>query len=145
MQAGQVGVCRQVQNLKRKCKTTYGADSVRSAWQYHVDGALGELAFSKWKGMFYDGAIGDYSAKDVGQYQIRTTTWPKGKLLLHDRDLDDDIFVLALAHDCPTIYLAGWIPCSEGKIKQYWEEKTGRPAYFVPQESLNPMDELPNL
>tara|TARA_Y100000310_G_scaffold191013_1_gene191013 strand:+ start:2173 stop:2637 length:465 start_codon:yes stop_codon:yes gene_type:complete len=139
--AGLVGVSRQVKGLKKAGR--YGVNNEKTGWQIHCDGACGEMAVAKWSGVFYDGALGDFEAKDAGKYQVRTNPNDWGDLILHPRDNDDDIFILVLSHESPVFYLRGWLYGREGKKKEYWRDGTkGRPAFFAPQEILRDVAEL---
>ena len=147
--AGLVGVCRQVSGFVRDVqagrdtqKGKYGVNNAVNGWQYNCDGAMAEMAVAKHFGVFYDGAYGNFKAKDVGELQVRSTSLKRGSLLLHDSDLDDDRFILVLTFEAPVLYLCGWCYGREGKQEQYWRTDTKRPAYFYPQNFLRSMDTI---
>ena len=140
-QAAMVGVMRRLQNLQRNTNAAYGiADAV--AWQHDIDGALGELATAKALGRFWSGSIGHWRADDVYTLQVRTTGNLRNRLILHDADEDEKIFILCCG--CvPKYSLRGWIRAYDGKDQRFWNDPTGgRPAYFVPQSALRPMSDL---
>lgn len=143
--AGLVGVSRQVKGVKKK--GTYGVKNFKDGWQNNCDGATGECAIAKWLNVFWDGALGDFRAKDVGgRYQARTTPYDWGDMILHPDDADDDVFILVLSHNAPAYYLKGWVYGREGKLEKYWRDgEKNRPAFFVPQGMLEPMSTLPGL
>ena len=144
LMAGMVGISRQVKNLSRGVRDRYGCDSSQWGWQNHCNGACGELAFAKWKGKYWDGAMNDFAAPDVGAYQVRTSAKANQSLILHPGDSDDDLFVLVLVHALPICTLAGWIPGGAGKHGKWWTtEGVRHPAFFVPQSALLPMEQLP--
>lgn len=141
--AALVGVSRHVKDMARIGKA--GQDKRVRGWQDDCDGACGEAAVAKWLGVFYDGALGDFAAKDAGHVQVRTTPRASGCLIVRDHDADDDIYILVLSHDAPNFILAGWIRGCDAKQGEWRDAKgTDRPAaFFVPQEALKVMDEFP--
>lgn len=143
MQAAQVGIMRRIQNIKvgRAERPTYGLGQ-DGAWSCDIEGAAGEMAVAKWRRSYWSGAIGDLAAADVAKLQVRTTTHPTGRLVLHDRDDPEAVYVLARGV-APSFELVGWLRGKDGMRKEYWQDPTGkRPAYFVPTEALLPMGDL---
>ena len=139
--AAQVGVMRQIDNLVKGRRDAYGA-SRSNAWSMHIEGAAAELAFARWINLFWSGSIGNLKADDVGTFQVRTSLQHGGRLILHEGDKEDRIFVF-LTGSMPEFHLRGWILCRDGKKPEYWSDPQGsRPAYFVPQWVLNPMWKL---
>lgn len=141
LQAAMVGVTRQITNLRDGRQDAYGAQK-DLGWQLHLEGACGEMAFAKYAGIYWSGALGNLSADDVGEFQIRTATRPTDSLILHPKDPDDRIFVLLIG-TAPTYQLRGWIHARDGKNTRYWRDPLGnRAAFFVPQSALKPMRQL---
>jgi hypothetical protein len=134
--AGSVAVQRYAQNLARGKREMFGAED-RFGFQYMMDGAMGELAVAKHLNIHWNGSVGDLMAKDVGRLQVRTTRMPEPALILHDKDPDEDVFVLVRLH-ANRAQIAGWVYGFEGKQKRYWSAGKGgvRPAYFVPTDGL---------
>jgi len=132
--AAQVGIQRQVQNLKNGAKPAYGAGRDND-WQLNIEGALGEMALAKFLGVYWDGK-GEMRDPDVGNVDVRTTPKPNNRLILHTADPDDRRFYLLTGYNGEYIVrgsIMGW----EGKHDKYWTDPgTGRPAYFVPQQAL---------
>jgi len=138
--AALVGTRRQIQNIFGGRKDAYGAD-YEDGWTSHIEGAAGEIAVAKWGDKFWNGNIGDLKADDVGSWQVRTTTWQNGCLILHpDKDADDKVFFLATGL-APTFFLRGWLRARDGKKEEYWSDpqRRNRWAFFVPQSKLRPM------
>lgn len=127
-------VRRHVQNKFSGRKPRYGLTGV--GWNEGMVGALGEAAVAMFFNVYWSGAIGDLGAKDVGRLQVRTRTEQWHNMILHEADNDDDYFVL-VHYDAPRFHIAGWIQARDGKRPEFWQEKTGRPCYFVPTEALN--------
>jgi len=140
--AGNIGIKRSAYNLKRKVKPKYGADYL--GWNLSVEGALGEFAV----GVAIDEPwncypIGDYTAKDVGIYQVRTTRREDLGLRINRSDDPEDIFIGVVGEN--GIYkIMGWIYGGEGQKPKYWRAPVvGRPNFFVPFEYVHGMSQLP--
>jgi len=143
MQAAQVGVLRQVQNLRLQREPRYGAGDA-GGWEKNIVGTLGEMAVAKWLNQFWSGALGDLKAADVGLLQIRATVHGT-HLLLHPADADEQIFILVTGLP-PVLRLCGWCRGREGKQQRYWRDLAGgRPAYCVPQAALRAMAQISRL
>ncbi len=109
-------------------------------WGVDIEGAIAELAFAKWCGVYWPGSTDpDRDDGDVLGYGVRSTTHEHGCLLLHECDADAREFVLLIG-ESRDWYVAGKLKASEGKRSSYWRTDTGRPAYFVPQAVLEPFD-----
>ena len=132
--AAQVGIQRQIQNLKNGAVPAYGAGS-KNDWQLHVEGALGEMALAKCLGVYWDGK-GKMRAPDVGECDVRTRSKHSYELIVHDRD-DDDRYIYLLTGGNGQYIFHGGIYARDAKQKRYWKDPAGgRPAYFVPQAHL---------
>jgi hypothetical protein len=135
LMAAQVGLMRQVQNLKRDVKEKYGAQP-NTDWQLNIEGALGEYALSKYLNLHW-GGCGDYQSPDVGIVDCRTSGRDNARLCLHPKDKDDRIYFLLTGMN--GLYtVRGWLFARDGKKKEFWADPTGknRPAYFIPQDRL---------
>lgn len=143
--AAMVGLMRQIQNLFAGRDDADGA-SPESGWQYHLEGAAGEMAFAKWADKYWSGNLGNLKADDVGMMQVRTRSRHSYELIIKERDPDDRIFVL-LTGLAPHFRLRGWIWGWEGKCKEWYGDicRNGRPNYFVPHAALHPMHMSPRL
>lgn len=153
--AATVGVQRSVQNIIEGRNNRYGCDN-DVCWQRSVTGAIGECAVAQHQRVSWDGAIGNYAAKDAGLYQVRCSEYPMAKLCVHPTqdergkkgDADEDVFILALAHALPRVFLVGWLFGHEAKRPEWWGEVKpgfGRKAFFAPHEALHPIETLPDL
>lgn len=134
MFAGFIASARHAQNVVVGRRETYGAAG--NSIEPHFIGALGECAVAKHLDRFWSGSLGDLKASDVGRIQVRASTHKNPSLILHDRDNDDDVFIL-VSITGHTATLHGWLYARDGKRPEYWQTFTGRPAYFV--KNLNPM------
>lgn len=132
--AAQVGVQRQVQNLKTGACPAYGAGN-KNDWQLHIEGALGEMALAKHLGVYWDGK-GQMRAPDVGECDVRTRSRHSYDLIVHDRD-PDDRYIYLLTGGNGQYRFHGGIYARDAKHECYWKDPAGgRPAYFVPQAAL---------
>lgn len=114
----------------------YGANA-------HLVGAFGELAFCRWRGIYWPATVdAPKTAPDIPpDIQVRTTVYRDGCLLLHRDDIPEHRYVLVVA-DVPRYWLIGWMWGRDGMRDEWWRDPTGRaPAYFVPQDALAPLGE----
>lgn len=139
--AASVAIERQIYNLFRPgLKNTYQAPP-EQAWAFHIQGALGEKAVARYYGLPWPERIGDYHARDVGGLQVRSTSLEDGCLIVHDRDKNDDPFILVTGSG-PRFCLRGWLLGYEAKQPFYMRSGVRHGAYFVPIEDLRPMASL---
>ena len=104
----------------------------------HIQGVLAEQAVAKLTGRYWTG-LGKIRNEDVLGLQVRSVDQPHKRLLLHQSDADDDIFVLVIVDrvrfDRPNV--VGWIRGRDGKQPGYKTElQPGRPCYAVPNCKL---------
>ena len=141
-QAAVAGSMRQCEAIKNNLAYAHGANPDH-AWHLHIEGALGEMAVAKGLDVYWTGKNKLRGIDVGGRFEVRTR--PKGNydLILHPADSDEAIFVLVVGR-MGKYTLRGWIFGRDGKKEEYWGDKynTGRPAYWVPQRALAPMDEL---
>lgn len=141
---GGAGIARCAHALEARRVGAHGFDRHDERWQIDVEGLLSEYAAAKGLGLPYEPTVGmlDTLLGDIGPgLQVRSTKYPKGSLLVHDKDDDDHAFILVTGRY--GIYdIRGWIFAKEGKKKKYWKTYKERGAYWVPQEALRPLDTL---
>ena len=136
--AALVATKRQASNLCKRRPDAHGAKP-DAGWSLHIEGACGEMAVAKWAGKYWNGAIGDLKADDVGKLQVRTRSNHAYDLIVHRSDPDDRAFVLVTGL-APHFILRGWIWGRDAKRDEWWRDPAGgRPAFFVPQAALRPM------
>ncbi len=137
IQGAFVASMRQIENLGKGRREAYGCTENKD-WQFHAEGALGEMAFSKARNVYWCGAHA-FRGDDADDWNVRTRSLDWYDLLLHPDDPDDKPFALLTGMN--GIYLIrGWIWGGDGKNSVWWGDKAknGRPAYFVPQSALTP-------
>lgn len=136
---------RRIMNMKKRLPGRYGAPEGEGSEELDLIAARGEMAVAKALNLYWAGTVGDYGAVDVGgavEVRSRTKNWHS--LILHPKDRDDLPFVLADVSEPPDVRLAGWIYAKDGKLKKFWLDPSqkNRPAYFIDQKYLRPMEDL---
>ena len=135
--AANVGVTRRVSSLKRKLPITAQWDHL---WEGDIVGAIAEYAFCKGMGLFWNMSVNLGKVEDAAGYHIRSTSHPKGHLLIRKYDLDGR-YALVTVHGM-TCTIVGYIHTSDAKNERYYKENenTDNGTYWVPQSDLNEME-----
>lgn len=134
------GCLRRANAREKNRQNYYGAQSADSEL-LDIIGAVGEACVAKHLNQFWAGA-GVFRGGDVGRYQVRSTTYESGHLVLNRNDYDGTPYILVCVNS-GVGKIRGWIYASEGKHAKYWKDMSGRgPAFYVPQSALRPIDEL---
>lgn len=140
--AAQAGTRRRIEALRLGRVPVYGDTKVHAEWGVDIEGAAAEMAVAKSFNLFWTPVVREPKELDgdVGfglqALQVRSTPRDNGRLILHDRDADDAVFVLVTGR-LPEFHIRGWTTGREGKQARFQHPGDGRPAYFVPQESLH--------
>jgi hypothetical protein len=141
--AANVGVMRRASNAVKQIQPRYGASNGAGSWEMDIVACQAEFAVAKYCNLFWDGAVNNFSARDVGGLvDVRSRTKSHYQLILHPADPDNVPFVLVFGAP-PIFELSGWLFARDGKIDKFWSDPAGgRPAFFVPKDVLRPMPEL---
>jgi len=136
-----IGVARRLASIKRG--ETNKVQNKDFGWHSDIEGACGELAVAKFLGVFWDGSINTFKSADIGMsLQIRHTQHEDGCLILRSGDATTDTYILVTGSH-PKYEIRGYIAGYEGMIDDFIKDPNGKyPAWFVPQENLNPISEL---
>jgi hypothetical protein len=135
------GALRQADNRFGNRKHKYEGDR-RYSEQMHLSGVVAEACVAKHFNLFWLG--GQRGGKDVAGCEVRAKMASEHRLILHPDDRDDAPYISVAVREGVGL-IAGWIMGADGKQPKWWTDpKTGRPAYFVPNESLIPISELPH-
>lgn len=143
MAAG-VGVRRRVEAAwrqgRRDLYAVPGEAEPSSNWQTHLEGAIGELAFAKAMGRYWNGSVNTFRQNgDVGDVQIRARSLHHYDLIVRTHDRDGDYFVL-LTGITPSFRVQGYILGANAKRPEWLKDHGGHGnAYFVPQSALTPL------
>lgn len=145
MTAYHVASQRRIMNMRKGLAGRYGAPEGEGSEELDIISTRGEMAVAKGLNLYWSGSVGDYKAVDVGGIvEVRTRTQNWHSLIVHPGDHDWAPYVLVDASTQPNFRIAGWIYGADGKDEKYWADpsKKNRPAFFIKQEYLRPMDEL---
>jgi hypothetical protein len=108
-------------------------------WSEHIEGACAELALSKHLDIHWDGSVNTFKSQpDVGDYEVRVTSYSNGRLIVRPQDDDKSVYVLLIGV-CPTYTIVGCISGLDAKQTKWLTapDNKGRPeAYFVPRDAL---------
>lgn len=106
----------------------------------NIEGACGELAYAKARGVYYVPKVNTFKEADFGKkVQIRTRTDHSYDLLIRDND-DPEHFYVLVTGSLPTYRVVGWIKGSDAMAQPEWRKNWGGrgEAWFVPQSALKP-------
>ena len=134
------GVHRRVEYLKSGLANRY-QPSMEQIWGAQIEGALAEQALAKGLNKYFSGK-GEFGQSDLDEnIECRATSWPDGRLILHDADKDEARYYL-LVGEVGHYRIIGSIYGWEGKKKEYLDDpnQTGKSAYYVPQSELEPYE-----
>lgn len=142
--AAQAGVMRQVENVTRnQGQNTHGNDETKP-WQDHIEGACGEMALSKYLGVFWKGK-GKWGDSDVADMDVRTRPFHEAELILHPPKKDKPHRIFWHVTGKNGVYMIhGWIYAHEGQKQEFWQDKyrNNRPAFFVPNSIIRPVEQF---
>jgi hypothetical protein len=142
--AAQAGVMRRISAISRKRSEPYLTPK-GDLWGIDIESAGAEAAVAKALGKYWLAVLQNPQDAngDVSGVEVRSTTRPDGRLIVHDRDKDDSVFVLVRG-SFPIYDVVGWIYGRDGKKDEYLFCATGRlPAYYVPEADLLQIDDIP--
>jgi len=140
LQGAMTGVIRRITSITRSLDKNKHAD--KSDWATDIDGALAELAFAKWRGVYCRPSNMSLKEPDVGKTQVRSTSHALGHLIVRPNDKKNAAqpFVLGIT-DAPRVRFVGWKFGIDCLRDEYWrEEKDG---WWVPQADLDAMEVMP--
>jgi hypothetical protein len=115
-------------------------------WSGDIEAACAEIAAAKGLGIYMPVTVtpDEDRCGDLGfGIHVRHSDREDARLILHPDDQDVGLFVLVVG-SIPTFRLAGFMEAAAGKQDQWWADPTGndRPAFFVPQSELHPIEGL---
>jgi hypothetical protein len=115
-------------------------------WSGDIEAACAEMAAAKGLGVYWPitATPDDDRHGDLGfGIHVRHCARADGRLILHRDDQDVGLFILVTGA-VPTFRLCGFLAAAAGKQDEWWCDPTGddRPAFFVPQDALHPIDGL---
>lgn len=135
------GVFRLLEAMKNGHRPRYGYQE-SDRWGTDIEAALCEMAVAKATGKWWHGK-GGVDRGDLLGAEVRSTKLDNGCLILHPDD-DDNLPFYLVTGELGRYQVRGWIMARDGKREEYWREKVkGRPAFFVPQSALHPVEVRP--
>jgi hypothetical protein len=139
--------------LKLNPATTYERTFNERITQ-EMTGMLGELAVIDFFGLKQNPRVNTFhnEADVLDNIEVRTTNYKNGHLILRDNDSINRKYIFCTV-DYNAVKLIGWINGKDGMVAKYYrsEEKTKsmfknpraiRPAWFIPQDDLNNIEDL---
>lgn len=137
---GYAGLIRHVNALTRNATPGRGLSLVESSsWDLHITGALAELAVARFLGRYWSGLQGPGSI-DVRGVEVKHSGYDDAHLIL-GADARDELPFVLVTGVAPSFDLRGWTLGCVGKDVRFWQGN-GRPAYWVPQKCLRPIEHL---
>ena len=106
--ASHVGCMRNVQSLKKA--TDRVEPEPRKYWQSNIIGAIGECVIAKYFNIYWSGAVGDWRAKDVGDFEVKTNEqiYKKNVLMVKKGNSPDRKYFL-VAGNAFNYRIFGWV------------------------------------
>ena len=140
LQGAMTGVIRRITSITRSLEKNKHAD--KSDWATDIDGALAEIAFAKWRGVYCRPSNMSLKEPDVGKVQVRSTSHALGHLIVRPNDKKNAAqpFVLGIT-DAPRVRLVGWKFGVDCMRPGYWREDKG--SWWVPQADVEALELLP--
>ena len=134
--AAQAGAMRRISAMSGERPEPHGTPRC-DLWGNDIESCGAEMAVAKVLGLYWQSVVRNTEDVngDVSGVEVRSTTHPQGRLILHDADKDDAPYVLVRGQ-FPSYELIGWIKGRDGKREEYWFNGDGRAAYFVPDSEL---------
>ncbi len=141
MTAVLVAAMRQIRCFKKHMNQTAGHSSDRD-WQDSIEGALGEAAFAKISGLYWDYSVNTFRKYgDVDGLEIKTHwfTGSAASMIIRPKDSDDRKYIMMNGANGRYVY-RGWVFGHEAKNKE-WFRTAGKydkrpPCYWVPLAAL---------
>ena len=139
--AGHVGTMRRVASIQKKIPDT--KNSKRGFWETDADGAAAEMAVAKYFGVYWVPSVNAGKASDVLNFQVRSTSWQNGKLIIRTKDKKNEKYILVTVN-VDICNIVGWTWADDAKKEKFWkpEDHTGESAWWVPQSELQPMETI---
>ena len=99
-----------------------GATGYYSA-ENEIIGVLGEIAAARHFGIPFVPNINQFKRPDVGKWAVRTTKYPKGKLLIRPGDPATDPYMLVTIPTFRAANIIGWIEGEDAMTDDNWYDK----------------------
>ena len=140
---------RAIESLRNDRKDALFEKDWVEAHRIHVIGAVGEVAFAKWLGVYPSFGVRQFSGMmadiEAGcKYEVRHRLKTNHDLIIRDNDPADRVYILT--RGCPPeVEVAGWCWGGEFKGREDFTANWGShgECLFVPAQELHDMTALP--
>ena len=102
-----------------------------------ISGCLGEIAIARWQDKFPFSLFSERKMGDVGEFEVRTTAYSSGKLLIDPTDDPQRKYLLVTLPSHYRANICGWMYGYEAQEEKYFDQKMRMPCYAVPQQFLH--------
>lgn len=144
MIAATTGVVRRISSIQRGLKNSHGLEGGMD-WQFDICGAMAEMAFAKWKNLYWNSSVWSMKGPDVDAFQIRSCSHHNGGLILRKNDNPDSIYWLVTGSEITEFFLIrGFIKGSDGMVEKWWGNPNPKrpPCWTIPSEELRLDDQV---
>ena len=125
------GVRRRMASLEKHYKDKQ--KSSQPAWNIDLNGAIGEIAFAKITKQYWSPNIDTFKDPDVGEIQVRSTSWLNGGLFVRHADSSRYWYALMVGGPYRWKYIGG-IFGDQAKAKLHRNKEDD--AWLVKQQYL---------
>jgi hypothetical protein len=136
------GTSRYIFNRMRRNSNRGAAPTWVEQVSREVSGCLGEIAIARWLDKFPFSLFEDRKLGDVGAFEVRTTAYETGRLLITKDDDPMAKFLLVTLPKWDCAHSVGWLHGYEAQQDQYWDSHMRIPTYAVPQSELRQPETL---
>lgn len=135
------GVRRRIAGITQNRRSTHPEtpDHQQQWWESNVIGAIGEYAVAKALDLPWDPTIGRVDARDVGNYEVRTTQLPKPVLRYRTHN-DPKSWYILCSYKRDKVLIQGWLPGQTVLDLGYMEHDN---VYTATVDQLYPVTDLP--
>ena len=139
--AASAGCDRIIDNIKHGRKKIPNNCPDEQIWNDAVEGAMAEMALCKLWGKEWD--AGFKGSLDVGEYDVRSTKYKNGSLLL--QKWDNNRINILITGSFGKYNVVGYLYNPYGQVNKYWRAEEKRPCFWIPQKDLVPYTNMKDL
>jgi len=107
-----------------------------------ISGCLGEIAIARWQDKFPFSVFSERKMGDVGEFEVRTTAYGTGRLLVNPSDDPQRKYLLVTIPAYDLANICGWMYGYEAQDEIYIDPKLGNDVYAVSQKFLKPPETI---
>jgi len=137
------GVMRNIAAMTDNRRDAHGLTDEEGGWNFHIEGACGEIASAKVMGRFWSPTVNTFDAADIGEHiQVRTRSRHDFELYVRPTDNPGHLFVLVTGK-APNFIVRGYLHGAAARCDDWLAAHGGRPpAWFVPHVALMSIEHL---